>query len=145
MQQSKTEHQAHQKVGFSRGVNYALKSHWRAHSCCLHAWWKAWAVHTTKCFSTIVTMDETVAEGCAIVCSVFWVSLAHNIPISGLLLSDSMNFSSFWTSLTFLQVRIQICVKRLIFVLLPPPLSLDPDTPPKWHYTEQVHFDINPT
>jgi hypothetical protein len=44
----------------------------------------------TKGFSTIVTMDGTVAEG-----SVFYVSLAHKIPISGLLLSDSMNFSSF--------------------------------------------------
>jgi hypothetical protein len=49
----------------------------------------------TKGFSTIVTMDGTVAEGCAVVCSVFYVSLAHNIPISGLLLSDSMNFSNF--------------------------------------------------
>jgi hypothetical protein len=49
----------------------------------------------TKGFSTIVTMDGTVAEGCAVVFSVFYVSLAHKIPISGLLLADSMNFSSF--------------------------------------------------
>jgi hypothetical protein len=33
----------------------------------------------TKGFSTIVTMDEIVAEGCAVVCSVFCVILAHKI------------------------------------------------------------------
>ena len=38
------------KAAFSRGVNDARESRWRAHSCCLHAWWKAWAVHTDKRF-----------------------------------------------------------------------------------------------
>jgi hypothetical protein len=32
-----------------------------------------------KGFSTIVTMDGTVAEGCAVVCSVFCGILAHKI------------------------------------------------------------------
>jgi hypothetical protein len=33
----------------------------------------------TKGFSTIVTMDGTVAVGCAVVCSVFCGILAHKI------------------------------------------------------------------